>query len=55
MSVSTAQVTHPITSEELIQLLDGLQQRSALAEAGILLGCLALSWLMLRLWRGEKG
>lgn len=55
MSVSTAQVTHPITSEELIQLLDGLQQRSALAEAGILLGCLALSWLLLRLWRGAKG
>lgn len=54
MSVSTAAVTHPITSEELIELLNGLQQRSALAEAGILLGCLALSWLLLRLWRGAQ-
>ncbi|RTL29398.1 MAG: mechanosensitive ion channel [Burkholderiales bacterium] len=54
MSVSTAAVTHPITSQELIELLNGLQQRSALAEAGILLGCLALSWLLLRLWRGAQ-
>jgi len=55
MSVSSVQVAHPLTSEELIQLLDGLQQRSALAEAGILLGCLALSWLLLRVWRGANG
>ena len=54
MSVSTAAVTHPITSQELIELPNGLQQRSALAEAGILLGCLALSWLLLRLWRGAQ-
>lgn len=54
MSVSTASVTHPITSEELAQLLQSLQQRSALAEAGILLACLVLSWLLLRLWRGHE-
>ena len=52
MSASSVQVAHPLTSEELRQLLDGLQQRSALAEAGIVLACLLLSWLLLRLWRG---
>lgn len=52
MSLSSSQVTHPITPAELLQLLDGLQQRSALSEAGIVLGCLALSWGLLRLWRG---
>ncbi len=55
MSVSSAQVTHPITPAELLQLLDGLQQRSALSEAGIIVGCLALSWGLLRLWRGAQG
>ncbi|TAK87405.1 MAG: mechanosensitive ion channel [Aquabacterium sp.] len=55
MSVSSAQVTHPITPDELLQLLDGLQQRSALSEAGIILGCLVLSWGLLRLWRGAQG
>lgn len=55
MSVSSAQVTHPITPDELLQLLDGLQQRSALSEAGIIVGCLVLSWGLLRLWRGAQG
>jgi small-conductance mechanosensitive channel len=55
MSVSSVQVTHPITPDELMQLLDGLQQRSALSEVGILVGCLALSWGLLRLWRGGQG
>jgi small-conductance mechanosensitive channel len=47
-------VTHPLTSEELSQLLGLLQQRSALTEALVLAGCLGLAWLMVRLWRGRQ-
>jgi small-conductance mechanosensitive channel len=54
MSATTVQVTHPITPEELTRLLDDLQQRSALAELGIFLSCLATAWLLLRLWRGGR-
>jgi small-conductance mechanosensitive channel len=53
MSASSVQVAHPISSEELLQILNQLQQRSALSEAAVLLACLGVSWLMVRLWRGN--
>ena len=49
---SSVQVSHIVSSQELLQILDQLQQRSALSEAAILVACLGLSWLMVRLWRG---
>jgi len=53
MSVSSVHVAHPLTSDELGHLITQLQQPSALAELGVLLGCLGLSWLLARLWRGS--
>ena len=53
VSASSVQVAHPISSDELLQILTQLQQRSALSEAAVLLACLGLSWLMVRLWRGN--
>jgi small-conductance mechanosensitive channel len=46
-------MAHPISAEELAQLWSQLQQRSSLTEAAVLFACLALSWLMVRLWRGN--
>lgn len=54
MSVSSAQVAHPLTADELAHLLTQLQQPTALAEAGILLVCLGLAWLLARFWRGAQ-
>jgi small-conductance mechanosensitive channel len=53
MSASSVHVAHPISSDELLQILTQLQQRSALSEAAVLLACLGVSWLMVRLWRGN--
>jgi small-conductance mechanosensitive channel len=53
MSASSLHVTHPLSAAELAQLLDQLQQRSALAEVAVLLGCLGLSWVLVRVWRGN--
>lgn len=52
MSASSVQVAHPLSAAELLDILNQLQQRSALSEAAVLLACLGLSWLMVRLWRG---
>jgi small-conductance mechanosensitive channel len=53
MSASALHVTHPLSAEELIQLVGQLQQRSALTEAGVLLACLGLAWLVVRAWQGN--
>ncbi|MEY4427783.1 MAG: hypothetical protein RLZZ182_472 [Pseudomonadota bacterium] len=51
---STVQVARPITAEELSRLLDQLLRPTALLELLVVLGCLALSWLLVRLWRGRQ-
>jgi small-conductance mechanosensitive channel len=51
---SPVHVTRPLSADELTLLWTQLQQRSALAEAGVLLACLGLSWLLVRLWRGRQ-
>lgn len=55
MSTSTVQATQPLTADELAALWTHLHERSALLELGLLAGCLALAWLVVRLWRGQKG
>jgi small-conductance mechanosensitive channel len=50
----TSHVAHPLTSEELSQLLGQLQQRSSLLEGAVLIACLGLAWLMVRVWRGRQ-
>lgn len=55
MSTSTVQATQPLTADELAALWAHLHERSALLELGLLAGCLALAWLVVRLWRGRKG
>jgi len=54
MSVSTSHASHPISAEELGQLLTQLQQPTVLAEVAALAGCLGLAWLLVRLWRGQQ-
>ncbi|MGC4060559.1 MAG: mechanosensitive ion channel [Aquabacterium sp.] len=54
MSVSSVQVAHPLSAAELLDIVNQLQQRSALSEAAVLVACLGLSWLMVRLWRGAE-
>ena len=51
---SSASGARPLTAEELSTLLDRLQQPSALAEVAVILGCLAVAWLVIRLWRGRQ-
>ena len=46
--------TQPLTADELIQLWHQLQQPAALLEAGVLLGCLAVAWGLVRVWRGRQ-
>ncbi len=41
-----------LTADELGQLLNGLLKPTALIELGVIAGCLALSWLIVRLLRG---
>jgi small-conductance mechanosensitive channel len=53
MSASAIHVTHPLSADELAQLLDQLQQRSALIEVAVLGACLLASWLLVRVWRGN--
>ena len=55
MSTSTVQATQPLTADELAALWTHLHERSALLELGLLAGCLSLAWLVVRLWRGQKG
>ena len=47
--------TSPLTASELTKLWTHLQQPVALIEIAILVGCLVLSWLIVRLWRGRQG
>lgn len=47
--------THPLSADELTQLFSQLQRPAALAELAVLLGCLGLSWLIVRLLRGRQG
>lgn len=56
MATTTSQIQHarPLTADELMQLWHQLQQPTALLEAGVLLGCLALAWGMVRAWRGRQ-
>ncbi len=44
----------PITSNDLGQLLQSLNQPSALVELAVFAACLALAWLLVRLWRGRS-
>jgi len=46
--------TRPLTAAELDQLLARLQQPEALMEAAVLIGCLALAWLLIRFLRGKQ-
>lgn len=52
MAVSTPHATHPLSADELAQLLTQLQQPTVLAEGAALAACLGLAWLLVRLWRG---
>ena len=53
---TTSQIHHtqPLTADELIELWYQLQQPAALLEAGVLLGCLAMAWGLVRIWRGHQ-
>jgi small-conductance mechanosensitive channel len=44
---------HPLSSAELVRLLDALRRPSALTELGVFLACLGLAWVMVRLLRGR--
>lgn len=44
----------PIRAEDLGQLLHGLLQPTALIELGVIAGCLAVAWLVVRLVRGPE-
>jgi small-conductance mechanosensitive channel len=44
----------PLTAAELEQLLTRLQQPTALIELAVVLGCLALAWLLIRFLRGKQ-
>ncbi|RZL11414.1 MAG: mechanosensitive ion channel [Rubrivivax sp.] len=46
--------TRPLTADELKELWLQLQQPTALFELGVLLACLAVAWLLVRLWRGRQ-
>ena len=50
----SAHASHPISAEELSQLLAQLQQPTVLAEIATLAACLGVAWLMVRLWRGRQ-
>jgi small-conductance mechanosensitive channel len=45
----------PLTAAELDQLLARLQRPEAIMEAAVLLGCLALAWVLIRFLRGRHG
>lgn len=45
--------THPLTADELAQLWQQLQQRSALSEVAVLIACLGMAWVLARVWRGN--
>jgi small-conductance mechanosensitive channel len=47
------QHAHALTSTELAELWQQLLQPTALLEAAALVACLALSWLLVRFWRGR--
>jgi small-conductance mechanosensitive channel len=51
---TSVQVARPVSADELTRLFDQLIQPSSLLEMGVVLGCLALSWLLVRLWRGRQ-
>jgi len=54
MPTTSLSTPHPLTADELNLLWSRLQQPTALAEAGLLLACLGLAWLIVRLWRGRQ-
>jgi len=45
-------MVHVLSADELGQLLHALLKRSALIELGVIAGCLALAWVLVRLMRG---
>jgi len=46
-------VIHSFDHHELDELVDGLISPSAVAELGVLVGCLAVAWIIVRLIRGR--
>jgi small-conductance mechanosensitive channel len=46
--------TAPLTADELGRLVDSLLQRATLIEIGVVLGCLLLSWLLVRSLRSAE-
>jgi len=46
-------VIHPFDDRELNELVVGLSSPGAVAELGILVGCLAVAWIVVRLLRGR--
>jgi small-conductance mechanosensitive channel len=53
-SVPPVHASHPLSAEELTELWGQLHQPTALAEFAVLLGCLGLSWLLVRVCRGRQ-
>jgi small-conductance mechanosensitive channel len=47
-------VIHPFDDRELNELVVGLSSPGAVAELGILVGCLAVAWIVVRLLRGRE-
>ncbi|KPF48307.1 mechanosensitive ion channel protein [beta proteobacterium AAP121] len=47
-------VKQGLDAEELVRLLHALLQPTALIEIGVIVGCLALAWLVVRLVRGPE-
>ena len=45
---------HPFDDRELNELVVGLSSPGAVAELGILVGCLAVAWIVVRLLRGRE-
>ena len=54
MAASSARAAHPLTPDELARLWHQLLQPAALVELLAFMGCLALAWLLVRLWRGQQ-
>ena len=53
VNLAAAAPSHPLSAQELTQLLTQLQQPTVLIELAVIGGCLGLAWLLIRLWRGQ--
>ncbi len=54
VAASSVHAVRPVTADELAVLVDQLVRPSSLIEMAAVLGCLALAWLLVRLWRGQQ-